>query len=343
MAKRPPIPEIEKKTVEEFPTKIIGTAGLGSNEAAAIDHLKKPPNNPSPETRWKPDVENPSEIAHPTAQRARPHNTLNSGESEKAADESLELKLQPDSGRVPWRLVALVSTGAVLGWLVASAMGPSESSRHLIAAEAVEAERAESRVALAKAAEEVTRANTERNSLRDARARTDYAVAQALDLLKASDAGRPLREMARRLANEANNDRKLHVALAQLVSFDQPAATREALLSSFEAQTAQLTLTVEPSESIASMVRLWAFAISPFYSSEQNTHKGRNDALVTARKAVLDGDLGKAVEALRDLDRLAQSKMQPWIDAAQARILQDSVVELASTILVIRATRRFVD
>ena len=343
MAKRPPIPEIEKKTIEEFPIKIIGNAGLGSDETAAIDRSKKPLNNSTPETQWKPGVENPSEIAHPTAQSARPHNTLNSGGSEKATDENLELKLQPDSGWVPWRLVAPLATGAILGWLVASAMGPSESSRHLIAAEAVQAERAQSRAALAKAAEEVTRARTERNSLRDARARTDYAVARALDLLKASDAGRPLREIAGRLANEANNDRKLHVALAQVVSFDQPAATREALLSSFEAQTSQLTLTVEPSEQIASMVRLWAFAISPFYSSEKITHKGRNDALVTARNAALDGDLGRAVEALRDLDQAAQSKMRPWIDAAQARILQDSAVEQAAAILVIRATRRFVD
>ena len=69
----------------------------------------------------------------------------------------------------------------------------------------------------------------------------------------------------------------------------------------------------------------------------------RAEALATARDALVRNDLAEAIQALRGLDDAAQPRMQGWIEAAQARMALDGAVEQVAAILVIRATRRFVE
>ncbi len=340
MGKRPSIPEIDKKTLEEFPTQMVGQPAVQEAPPKAAAPAATPPS---------PMVAEPE--APPAAQVADPSPPL----PEQApvvvtpmptptpVDGALPPASSPKAGLPVWSLAAALGVGVVSGWLIAVAIGPTDAATSLAVNEAVQAERAQSRAALEKAAQDVARAVTERDALRDARARTDQAVTQALGLVKASDAGRPMREVAARAMQEAGDDRQLREALSRLMPFAAPVATRAVLQREFEVQAGRLPPPSEPPLLLAAGAQLWSRVRAQFSATGEAKRDVRAEALAAARDALVRNDLAEAIQALRGLDDAAQPRMQGWIEAAQARMALDAAVEQVAAILVIRATRRFVE
>lgn len=336
MGKRPNIPEINKKTLEEYPIQMVGQpavqeappkadAAAETPSSLVVAAPEAPP--PVPVTDPGPPPEQAPVVAEPSS-----------------VDGVLAPPILPPKAGLPaWSLAAVLGVGVVSGWLIAVAIGPTDAATSLAVAEAVQAERAQSRAALEKAAQDVARAVTERDALRDARARTDQAVTQALGLVKASDSGRPMREVAARAMQEAGDDRQLREALSRLMPFAAPVATRAVLQREFEVQAGRLPPPSEPPLLLAAGAQLWSRVRAQFSSAGEAKRDVRAEALATARDALVRNDLAEAIQALRGLDDAAQPRMQGWIEAAQARMALDAAVEQVAAILVIRATRRFVE